>query len=331
MNAHWLKVFPFFVTASIASTACSQFATVINVPPDIAPSSIGSNTQLNLFDGGSISTFFDAGTPGGDSTNIEVNIVGGSVGDFFDANRGSTVNVSGGSVATAFDANSGSTVNISGGTIGGGFDANPGSTVNISGGAIGDQFSAASDSTITISGGSFVGRFNAFAASNVNVTGTEFFLDGVEITGLIAGQPRTVTERGVTLSGLLANIMPFSFDLNGAPVFGEDLFSADAMLTVTLVQQTLIGDYNSNGTVDAADYVVWRETLGEVGSGLAADGNGNNQIEGGDYTVWRARFAQASSKGSFANFTVCEPATIAMLIATMLATIASRQASPRFN
>ena len=35
------------------------------------------------------------------------------------------------------------------------------------------------------------------------------------------------------------------------------------------------GDYNQNGFVDAADYVVWRDTLGQMGAGLAADGNNN--------------------------------------------------------
>jgi hypothetical protein len=49
------------------------------------------------------------------------------------------------------------------------------------------------------------------------------------------------------------------------------------------------GDYNGNGAVDAADYVVWRETMGQTGSGLAADGNVNGVVESGDYEFWRAR------------------------------------------
>ena len=34
-------------------------------------------------------------------------------------------------------------------------------------------------------------------------------------------------------------------------------------------------DYNGNGKIDAADYNVWRDTLGLPGTGLAADGNAN--------------------------------------------------------
>jgi hypothetical protein len=50
------------------------------------------------------------------------------------------------------------------------------------------------------------------------------------------------------------------------------------------------GDYNRNGLVDAADYVLWRKTLGQsVGPYEGADGNGSGIIDEADYTVWRAR------------------------------------------
>jgi T5SS/PEP-CTERM-associated repeat protein len=62
--------------------------------------------------------------------------------------------------------------------------------------------------------------------------------------------------------------------------------------------RVLPGDYNQNGVVDAADYVVWRNTRGQSGSGLGADGNGNGQIDAGDYAVWRAHFGQSSGVGA---------------------------------
>ena len=52
------------------------------------------------------------------------------------------------------------------------------------------------------------------------------------------------------------------------------------------------GDYNYNGVVDAADYVVWRQTFGDIGDGLAADPNNNNIIDNEDYTAWRENFGQ---------------------------------------
>jgi hypothetical protein len=51
------------------------------------------------------------------------------------------------------------------------------------------------------------------------------------------------------------------------------------------------GDYNRNGLVEAADYVLWRKTLGQsVVPYEGADGNGSGMIDESDYTVWRARF-----------------------------------------
>jgi concanavalin A-like lectin/glucanase superfamily protein/dockerin type I repeat protein/PEP-CTERM motif-containing protein len=78
----------------------------------------------------------------------------------------------------------------------------------------------------------------------------------------------------------------------------------------------VVGDYNGSGVVDAADYVVWRKTLGQSGFGLAADGNANNQVDPLDYNVWRAHFGQTtgSGSGSGANAAVPEPSTLVMLV-----------------
>jgi hypothetical protein len=54
----------------------------------------------------------------------------------------------------------------------------------------------------------------------------------------------------------------------------------------------LPGDYNSSGVVDAADFVLWRKTVGTTGlqpySG--ADGSGNGSVGPEDYGVWRTHF-----------------------------------------
>ena len=60
------------------------------------------------------------------------------------------------------------------------------------------------------------------------------------------------------------------------------------------------GDYNGNGVVDAADYSIWRDTLGQVGAGLLADGNHNNTIDAGDYDVWKSNFGMTSGSGAAA-------------------------------
>jgi hypothetical protein len=46
------------------------------------------------------------------------------------------------------------------------------------------------------------------------------------------------------------------------------------------------GDYNRDGSVNKADYMLWKNTFGST-IALSADGNGNNVIDSADYTVWR--------------------------------------------
>lgn len=52
------------------------------------------------------------------------------------------------------------------------------------------------------------------------------------------------------------------------------------------------GDYNRNGIVDTADYVVWRKTLGTVvaAAGDGADGNLDGTVGPEDHGVWRENF-----------------------------------------
>ena len=80
------------------------------------------------------------------------------------------------------------------------------------------------------------------------------------------------------------------------------------------------GDYNKNGSVDAADYIVWRCTLGQMGAGLGADGDGDQAIDANDYFVWRANFGQTSSVGSYSNnsSSVPEPTSIAIIYVALL-------------
>ena len=81
------------------------------------------------------------------------------------------------------------------------------------------------------------------------------------------------------------------------------------------------GDYNDDGTVDAADYVVWRNTLGQTvpnygqsnaALGTGADGDGDGVITDADYDVWRARFGETASGASLPAAGVPEPGSLAM-------------------
>jgi hypothetical protein len=54
-----------------------------------------------------------------------------------------------------------------------------------------------------------------------------------------------------------------------------------------------IGDYNRNGKIDSADYLIWRMALGNSVTPFAgADGNGDGVVDAFDYSVWRSHFGQ---------------------------------------
>jgi hypothetical protein len=79
----------------------------------------------------------------------------------------------------------------------------------------------------------------------------------------------------------------------------------------------IAGDFNHNGTVDMADYVVWRKSQGQAGWGLAADSDLNGHIDAADYAAWRSHFGQPPGSGSFNDGAIPEPATWTMLLAAI--------------
>jgi autotransporter-associated beta strand protein len=79
------------------------------------------------------------------------------------------------------------------------------------------------------------------------------------------------------------------------------------------------GDFNGNGIVDAADYVLWRK-----GGPLQNEVDTPGTVNGQDYLDWRARFGNTSGSGSGSSLAagaVPEPATLVllMLIAPVIA------------
>ncbi len=105
----------------------------------------------------------------------------------------------------------------------------------------------------------------------------------------------------------------------------------DLYLNILRGASGIPGDYNFDGVVDAADYIVWRKSFNQSGTGLAADGNFNNKIDSGDYDVWRAHFGQTNSNGAAleAKSIVPEPATILLVFPGVLAILHWRCACRR--
>ena len=56
---------------------------------------------------------------------------------------------------------------------------------------------------------------------------------------------------------------------------------------LSLTGCAIAGDFNCNGSVDDADYTLWKNLYGSTGMNLAADGNGDGIVDAADYTIWR--------------------------------------------
>jgi hypothetical protein len=81
------------------------------------------------------------------------------------------------------------------------------------------------------------------------------------------------------------------------------------------------GDYNGNGSVDTADFVIWRKALGQSNmtpSGFLADGDGDGQVDQDDYNLWREHYGETSVIGPLSAAGVPEPATWLMIVVAFL-------------
>jgi hypothetical protein len=116
--------------------------------------------------------------------------------------------------------------------------------------------------------------------------------------------PSFADNWNMTLS-LLA-LMEFLDGEDRASLFFANLPEVDAALDTVFIA----GDYNGNGTVDAADYNLWKTNFGSR-TQLAADGNNNGIIDAGDYTIWRNN--SLSGSGGLSH-SVPEPGALFMLI-----------------
>jgi hypothetical protein len=97
-----------------------------------------------------------------------------------------------------------------------------------------------------------------------------------------------------------------------------------------LIRDGLLGDYDIDGDVDAADYQRWRATFGTaVTAGHDADGNGNGVVDAADFVVWRDNlgatlFGGAGSGAQSLSTAVPEPASLTLLLAGLFGLLGRR-------
>jgi T5SS/PEP-CTERM-associated repeat protein len=140
-------------------------------------------------------------------------------------------------------------------------------------------------------------------------------LDGVLTVNLIDGFTPSV---GQAFTILTANAVDRTFSMEVFPAIPTIAFDViyNAQSVVLTVVPALPGDYNLDGTVDAADYVVWRKGLGTT-------------YMQSDYDVWRVHFGASNRGGSLA--TIPEPASFAILMIGISAMLTRRRPALSLN
>ena len=96
----------------------------------------------------------------------------------------------------------------------------------------------------------------------------------------------------------------------GATIESDEFFIGDGIITIAALAG-VPGDFNGNGIVDAADYVLWRK-----GGPLQNEVSNSGTVDEQDYLDWRAHFGNSGSgsgSGLQAAGGVPEPATIALV------------------
>jgi hypothetical protein len=127
------------------------------------------------------------------------------------------------------------------------------------------------------------------------------------------------------IGAALAGVTHFRILHNSAVSFLGEAIDADFYvdnIRPIAAPTAVPGDYNRNGVVDAADYVVWRKTLSQsVPNGSGADGTGPGGTPDGlvnnlDYDFWRSRFGSTSpgAGSALGAAAVPEPAAWALLL-----------------
>jgi hypothetical protein len=91
-------------------------------------------------------------------------------------------------------------------------------------------------------------------------------------------------------------------------------------ILLSAIPEPLAGDFDDNGAVDGADFLVWQRQLGGLGDGTGADANGDGQVTAADLVDWSQAF------GSQANLATPAPEPT---IAVMLLTTAALFPAPR--
>jgi hypothetical protein len=139
-------------------------------------------------------------------------------------------------------------------------------------------------------------------------------IDSLDVVGTGSGSSWIIANYAGTLLGEFDNVTPgYAVD------YGTGM---NSQITLNAVPIGLAGDFNEDGTVDAADYVTWRKNDG-TNNALPNDDGLGTPIGPAHYALWQANFGNTSSGGG-ALAAVPEPGTMLLLVSATAGSAAVR-------
>jgi hypothetical protein len=222
-------------------------------------------------------------------------------------------------------------VAVNGGVLGG--TGTIGGSVTLAGGgtvAPGASIESLDVGSLAINGGTLSFELGAPGSPGVtsdllNVVNTDGLsitsgtVDLIDFGGLAGGTYTLVDYAGTALGDATVDLLTLGLQPAG---FTYDLVDNAANLSIDLIVTAagVLGDHNSDGKVDAADYVVWRK---------------NPSMHGNDqgYADWRANFGNAPGIGSGTSIgpdsSVPEPSAVLSIVVGTLAFCSRRSNAKR--
>jgi hypothetical protein len=122
-----------------------------------------------------------------------------------------------------------------------------------------------------------------------------------------------VNELGLDLTGwTIDTIVGISDD--GRTFFGRGINPTGEQEFWVVRNPQLLGDYDFDGDVDGADFVVWQTSFPTSGDlpNLPADGDGDGDVDGADFVIWQTHFPYTPNPNS-----VPEPLAFFLLLVAL--------------
>ncbi|TWT35388.1 hypothetical protein KOR34_02790 [Posidoniimonas corsicana] len=132
----------------------------------------------------------------------------------------------------------------------------------------------------------------------------------------------------INLPGLDSDSWDYFAIRNASSGGGEfDFIMDNFTIEVEGSSAVLLGDFNGDLVVDAADYTVWRDNLNAADESLIGNaGDGSGVVDAGDYDLWRSQFGEGVGPGASASSVAPEPSGVWLAVAAA-ATLGRRRRS----